>query len=272
MSPSRPPSRALALLVLALLLSSAPSHAARLLVREVKADLEGDRDTAAALTRVIETEVIRAAPDVEVLSWRAVAATMEAAEVADCLGDEETAACASEIGGALGVDLILSPHLSKLGSVRVLTVSVYRMGDATVAGQASRRTPFDDEDALLDASLEAVHEALHAAGMRVVAPPRLQSVQRVRPDDDGGGTIALPWLIAGGGVAAGALVAVVAASLHAGVLLAWGGPYQRGELDLAGARRWEREAPMWLTLPWLGYAGGAAIIAGALVGGWVLHE
>jgi hypothetical protein len=207
------------------------------------------------------------------MTWRAVAATMEAAEMADCLGDEETAACATEIGGALGVELILSPHLAKLGSVRVLTVSVYRMGDATVAGQSTRRTPLGDDDALLSASSEAVHEALHAAGLRVVAAPRLHAVQTVPPvEHDGGPTIALPWLVAGGGVAAGALLAVIGATLHAGVLLAWVQPYERGELDLEGARRWEREAPLWLTLPWLAYVGGAAVVTGALVGGWVLHE
>lgn len=264
---------ALGALVVALLLAALPSQAARLLVREVKADRDADRETALALTRVIESEVIRAVPDVEVMTWRAIGATMEAAELAACLGDEETAACATEIGGALGVELILSPHLARLGSVRVLTVSVYRMGDATVAGQATRQMPADDDDALLGLSAEAAREALEAAGLRVVAPSRLQSVQRVRPgDDDEGARISLPWLLAGGGVAAGALLAVVGATLHAGVLLAWAQPYERGELDLEGARRWEQQAPLWLTLPWLAYVGGAAVITGALVGGWVLHE
>lgn len=259
------------------LLSAAPSFATRVLVVEVKADRAADQELSKALTRVIESQVIGAAPDVEVMTWRAVATTLETAEVADCLGDEETAACASEIGGALGVDLIVSPHVGALGSVRVLTVSVYRMGNATVAGQATRRTAMDDDEALLDAAGSAVAEALSAAGLRVVAPPHLAALQVVpveRAADDANLSepSPLPWIVAGTGVTTGALIALAGAALHAGVFLAWAQPYERGELDREDARAWEREAPMWWTLPWLAYGGGATLIAGALVAGWVLHE
>lgn len=261
------------LLLAASLLSAAPAAAVRVLVGEVKVDRPADAAVATALTRVIESEVIQAAPDVDVMTWRAVAATLETAEVADCLGDAQTAACASEIGGALGVDLIVSPHLSSLGSVRVLTVSVYRMGDATVAGQATRRVPKDDDDGLFDAAASAVDEALVAADLRVVARERAESLHAVRPDDDvRGSPSALPWVVAGAGVSTGALLALAGGALHAGVLLAWSGPYERGELDLEKARAWENGAALWLTLPWLAYAGGAALFAGGVVGGWVMHE
>lgn len=257
------------LLFVLAVLAAAPTHAARMLVREVKAERASDEDTAAALTRMIETEVLRAAPEVEVLSWRAVAATLETAEVADCLGDLDTAACASDIGGALGVQLILSPHLARLGSVRVVTVSLYRMGDATVAGQAVRRVPLDDDDALIGASLEAVHEALEAAGLRVVAGPPAQPLQRGRSSGDGVGPVsALPWMLGAGGV----VLVLASAGLHAGVFFAFVQPYSRGELARETARQWEQQAPLWLTLPWLGYAAGGALLAGALVGGWVLYE
>lgn len=240
-----------------------------MLVWEVKAEHEGDRDTAAALTRLLETEILRVAPEVEVLSWRAVAATMEVAEVADCLGDIETAACASDIGGALGVQLILSPHLARIGSVRVMTVSIYRMGDASVAGQAVRRAPVGDDNALISASFDAVHEALHGAAVRVVAPPPAQDLQEEDAIESGS---ALPFVVAGTGVALGALLVLASGALHAGVLLAMQQPYESGELDRDAARRWEQQWPLWLTLPWIGYASGGALIVGALVGGWVLDE
>lgn len=56
----------------------------------------------------------------------------------------------------------------------------------------------------------------------------------------------MPWIVAAAGVTTGALVAVGGGALHAGVLFAWAQPYERGELDLAGARASEREAALWL--------------------------
>lgn len=249
-----------ALLALA---AAAPAGAAtRVLLTDVGADDGLDPATASTLNRVFEGEVRRTVPDVELVTFRAVRTNLEVAEMADCLGDEEAAACATELGNALGVDLVATPRLGRLGSVRVLTLSVYRLGDATVAGQSTRRTEGNDA-ALLDEVRPLVEEAFSTTGLRVVRAAPAEVAQKEEASEP---TI-WPWVLGGAGVGLGALAVGGGLLVHGGSWLTLQLPYEAGLANRDVARIWESSAVFFVATGWALYAiGGVAAATGVALG------
>jgi hypothetical protein len=259
-----------ALLLVPALLATAPAGAAtRVLLGEV-GSVEGIDDAAiATLNRMLEGEVARGVPDVELVTLRAVRANLEVAEMADCLGDEEAAECAAELGNAMGVDLIANPHLGRLGSQVVMTLSIYRLGDATVAGQATRHT--DDAGLLLSEVRPLVEEAFGMTGLRVLeqqATPVERSEPAPAPER---ASSLLPWIVAGAGFGLGGATVVTGAVIHGIGLVGLAGPYERGELGRDEAKLWEDTAPAWLITPWVLYGVGGTLAIAGIAGAMVLE-
>jgi hypothetical protein len=247
-------------LLLASLLFAASGAAAetRVLLTEVPPEDELSASSARTLNRVLEGEVRRVLPDVELVTFRAVRANLEVAEMADCLGDEQAAACATELGNALGVELIAAPRVGRIGSQLVLTLSVYRLGDATVAGQSTRRTD-GDEAALLDEARPAVEEAFATTGLRVARAPDA-------PEPEPGPTI-WPWLVGGAGIGTGVLAAAAGLVVHAGAGLLLALPYESGVASRDAARFWEDSAVVWIGAGYTLYGVGVlAAVSGVALG------
>ena len=113
------------------------------------------------------------------------------------LGCTETS-CLAEIGGALGVDYLLSPEVSQIGGVWLLTLSLLDVGKAKATKRITKRC--DEEKGLVDAALGAVAEVAGALG----TPERTTGVEPVVPAgsvtaESGGGGSAGSWLLLGGG-------------------------------------------------------------------------
>jgi hypothetical protein len=251
------------------LLAAVPAAAAdqRMLVADVNKGAGVSADLARTASRVLEGELSRRAPEVEIVTFRALAATLEVAEVAACLGDDEAASCAAEIGSALGVDLIANPHLARIGSQLVITLTIYRTVDASLAGQASQRVDASDEALLLDALRPLATEALATTGLRVVkaGPPASMAVQ------EPGGPSLLPWaVLAGGGLAAAGLV-VTGVAIHGYALTGPAPRYANAEMSADEASAWERDAVFFLGGPFLLYGAGA-LAAGVAGAGFLLLE
>lgn len=74
------------------------------------------------------------------------------------MGCSDTA-CLAEIGGALGVDRILSAHIGKVGSTYVVNVKLINIREATTEGRAYK-TVKGEVDAVINAVVESVSELL----------------------------------------------------------------------------------------------------------------
>lgn len=262
----------LAYLAIALCLASS-AHAEssaplRVLVTEVNGPERMDEDALSALSRLVESEVRRAAPDLHVVTVKALNASLEVAAAKACLGTED-ASCMADLAGAFGVDYVVTSYLGQVGSQRVFTLSVFRSADALVLAQASRRVPADDEGALLDAAGPLVREVLAPTGTRLAPAARtapLPPAQAAAPEPS-----ALPTALLVGGVVAGGLAIVGGAAAHAVGIFAYQVPYDDGRLDREAAGRWEKDAPLWLGAPFAAYVAGAALIAGGVAAGVMLE-
>lgn len=238
-------------LALALALLAVPGlvHAqerTRVLLTEIPPDDGLPEGTARTLNRVLEGEVRRAVPDIELVTFRAVRANLEVAEMAQCLGDAEAAACATDLGNALGVDLVATPRVGRLGKEIVLTISVYRLADATVVGQATRRTA--DEARFVDQVRPAVEEAFTPTGLRV---------ERAVAVEEPSGPTLWPWLFGGAGVSAAFVAVAAGLAIHGGAALFLALPYDSGVLSRDGARFWESNAFGIIVAGWALYGVGA---------------
>jgi hypothetical protein len=134
------------------------------------------------------------------------------------------------------VDLTVSPHLGRLGFVRVLTMAVYRVSDASVAGQASGRAAVGDDAPLLELVGPLVQTAFAATGLLGGTRPPPQGVQAPQ------GSGAWPWVAVGAVVGVGALLGDAGGITHAGALLALQDG-EAGKMTREDAPGWECARP-----------------------------
>jgi len=86
------------------------------------------------------------------------------------LGCDESSSCLAEITGALGVDLICAPDVSRFGTVILLSFKLIDAKSTKVLARVTRKVA--DEAALLDAVEPAVAEAVAALAPPVEPAPR----------------------------------------------------------------------------------------------------
>ncbi len=76
--------------------------------------------------------------------------------------------CMAEIGGALGVDYLISAEVSRVGANWLLNAGLVDVKNARTVHRISRRTR--DEDELIDILIEATQEILVQLGLEAAAP------------------------------------------------------------------------------------------------------
>jgi hypothetical protein len=252
------------LIALPLLLATAAPDAATVQVREQTIligepakDEATDAGVAAGVTRIVEAEARSALRGWKVVSFASVRATLDTAVQLACLGDGElTAACTSEIGDALGARAILTMELGRVGSLRLLTLTLVDSQDASVLAQEVRRVPVDEDGPLLDAAAAGTREVLETlgAGTGTDDPPAPLEPAAGAP------TNTLAWTAIG----VGAAIIVGAAAAQTFAVTTYHQPWADGTATREAARSWEETWFAWHGLSVLGYAVGAAgVVAGA---------
>jgi TolB-like protein len=148
---------ALLLVVLASVASAAPR--AKVAVMEVKNVQGVPEGTATILTDIVVSEVARYG--FEVVSKADIAAIVGFEKQKALLGCSDDSSCLAEIGGALGVDYMLTGTVGQIGSRYRISLILVDVKKGKVAGRAA---DFCDknEDALANAALSRVREIIAA--------------------------------------------------------------------------------------------------------------
>jgi TolB-like protein len=169
--------RAVALLIVALASVAQAAPRTKIAVMEVK-NVQGVAEgTATILTDIVVSEVARYGMDV--VSKSDIAAIVGFEKQKALLGCSEDSTCLAEIGGALGVDYMLTGQVGQIGSrYRISLILV----DVKKGKVASRAADFCDrnEDALANAAQARVRELIgtvqaasaERAAAAKAAPPR----------------------------------------------------------------------------------------------------
>ena len=108
--------------VLVLTMSAAPALAQRVLVLPVGGDV--DASMATTLGRAVETAVRDALPGAEVMTSASLETSIEVSRLQDCALDEAVGACISEIADAANAEVVVRPHLGRLGDEYIFTVTM----------------------------------------------------------------------------------------------------------------------------------------------------
>jgi TolB-like protein len=163
--------RALFLVATAVLPLAAASAAGRqkVAVLDVRAVQGVAPGTATILTAIV---VDGAARGFDVISQSDVAAMIGFEKQRQMLGCAEDSGCLAEIGGALGVDYVLSGQVGQIGSRYHLSLQLLDSRKAKVASRVARFADRDD-DALAAAAQAAVADLIAGASgqARGVPPP-----------------------------------------------------------------------------------------------------
>jgi TolB-like protein len=122
--------------------------------------------TATILTNIVVADVARTGLDT--VSKGDITAIIGFEKQKQILGCEQDANCIAEIGGALGVDFMLTGQVGQIGSQYHLSLQLVETRKAKVAGRASRFSE-KNEDALVMATREATAEVLVPALARNAA-------------------------------------------------------------------------------------------------------
>lgn len=134
--------------------------------------------TATILSDIVVSEVARAGYDV--VSQADITAMLGFEKQKKVLGCSEDSSCLAEIGGALGVDFMLTGQVGQIGSRYRVSLLVV---DTKKARVLARSAQFSDqnEDALVRAAETALHEVL--VGLRTPAVAQAPQVEppRVAP-------------------------------------------------------------------------------------------
>ena len=102
------------------------------------------RDTCYLLSSLLLAELDRF-DGLKTISKEDIDAMLDVERQKDLLGCE-TSACAAEIGGALGADVVLRADVGVIGTSYALNVTVIDTKASTVAGRASKIVPKDDDN------------------------------------------------------------------------------------------------------------------------------
>lgn len=127
---------------------AAPALAERVLVLPVGGEV--DSATSTTLGRAVETAVRDTLPAAEVMSAATLETSIGMSRLQDCALDEAVGACVAEIADAANADVVVRPHLGRLGDEYVLTVTMTGGSSARLLGQGLRRVPVARPAALLD--------------------------------------------------------------------------------------------------------------------------
>lgn len=158
--------RALAALLVAASLPAAGAPRQKVAVLDVRAVQGVGAGTASILTAIIAGDT--AGEGYDVMSQADIAALIGFEKQRQMLGCGDDSACLAEIGGALGVDYVISTQVGKIGSRFHISLQLL---DARRQNVASRVSIFSEttEDALAEAAQRAVAQALSVAQGRRAA-------------------------------------------------------------------------------------------------------
>lgn len=231
-------------LLLAIVAAAAPLAAdgaakQKIAVLDVRAVQGVSPGTATILTAIVVDDAARAG--FEVISQADVSAMIGFEKQKQMLGCSDDSSCLAEIGGALGVDFVLSGQVGQIGTRYHLS---FQLLDARKAKVVSRAARFSerDEDALAAAAQATVGDLLAAAAatqpraaVPVLPPPALVP----KPADPG----TAPAPAARSDLAA------------------------RPAAPAASTAKVDRPSSRRRTLAWVALGGGAALVAGGVVFG-----
>lgn len=162
-------------------------------------------------------------------------------QVVGCASDTD---CLSEIGAALGADLILDSSVGTIGARRVLSLKLIDVRAVQV--RARETETVDDDDALI--------EALHRVAARVLGMPGA-------PVAEASGGVRPGWFVAGGGVLLAAGGAVLGGLALSDLSAFEASPFDEGRGDAADGKAAAADG--------LFIAGGVALVAGLT---WLLID
>lgn len=199
--------------------SPARSKKIRMAVLDIKTVGVLDPKLMEGLSALLASEVSNR-PDFQVLGSADLRAMIGFDRERQLLGCTENS-CMAEIGGALGVDYLLTSEGTKIGSTWALTFALLDVNRARSVKRISKRT--NSEDKLIDVAVEGVQEllqALSASGGELLAaapapavsasPAAKAAVAPVEPsprlgeEQASGRSGVLSWSLVGGGLAAAA--------------------------------------------------------------------
>jgi len=240
----------LLLTVLVLTMSAAPALAQRVLVLPVGGDVDASMST--TLGRAVETAVRDALPGAEVMTSASLETSIEVSRLQDCALDEAVGACISEIADAANAEVVVRPHLGRLGDEYIFTVTMTGGVSARLLAQGQRRAPVARPTTLLDVIPALVQATAVDAGLA-----------RERRDVSG----AAIAVAVGGAVGAGVGVALLAVRAVAE------GEYNKGNLERAQASSFETlQQPALYLGAAIVVVGGVAALGGTAAAVWPLLQ
>jgi TolB-like protein len=188
-----------ALLVAALAAAPTP-HKTKIAIFDFE-DVTGNvGPQARLLTQVATTEVLQGGK-FDVISSAEVRSLIGLEKQRKLLGCQEDSSCLAEIGGALGVDFMITGQLGKLGERYRLDLRLLNTSRSAVAASEGQFIAGKD-DALGDVCVTMVRKLLADAGLR--APDPAGGLTATAPSDEPSRTPAYVTLAAAGVLAAGA--------------------------------------------------------------------
>jgi TolB-like protein len=150
-----------------LALALALASPAKIAVMPIAAGEGVEEKTAAALTEAAVAE-LRRRPDVQLVTPKEISALLSLEQQKVALGCQNEA-CIAEIGGALGVDRMVTGDMARLGQSWLVHLKVLDVAKARVVTQADRRIKGGTIDDVLDA-LPSLAEELFPGGKSAAAP------------------------------------------------------------------------------------------------------
>ncbi|HUB06726.1 MAG TPA: hypothetical protein VMB50_06985, partial [Myxococcales bacterium] len=185
-------------LLLFLALTAPPT--VKVAVQDLEAGLGADPKLVHLVTTLTVSE-LRKLPGLAVTSRQDIENLLGFAKERQMLQCSE-ASCLAEIGGALGVDQMVTGSLSRLGDSLVLVLRAVDVHKARVLHDVTRRVAADKPDAVLDLLPGAVAELYPG---RAPPPPAPVAAITASPPPARHHRSAAPWWLAG----AGAVVTLV---------------------------------------------------------------
>ncbi|HEY3446910.1 MAG TPA: hypothetical protein VGK67_11125 [Myxococcales bacterium] len=182
----------------------------RIAVLDVRTAGTLDPKTFEGLSGLIASEIAARASAVQVIGSGDIRAMVGFEREKQLMGCSESA-CLAEIGGALGVDWMLTTEGSKLGGTWILTMVLIDVPKSRPLKRLSQRT--DQENKVVDEAILGVRQMVAELPKDESAPAPAAPVAAVetRPAE-GGRNKVLTWGLLGGGV-----VALVVGSVTAGM-------------------------------------------------------
>jgi len=188
-------------------LAAAPTHKVKIAIVDFD-DVTGNvGPQARLLTQVAMSEVLKSGA-FEVISSAEVKSLIGLEKQRQLLGCKEDSSCLAEIGGALGVDFMITGQLGKLGERYRLDLRLLNTNKARVAGSAGDFIS-GKEDALGDACVSMTRKVLADGGLR--APPTTPAggLTATAPPEPPSRTPAYVSLAAAGVLAVGAALMTI---------------------------------------------------------------